>query len=174
MSGPSAPAPPRRKGVSGNASLDRLPHPLDRILGSMGTGRAAVGFRSSHTTIAFAAAALVGYIAIMFWPYLAASLVRSSSVHALRFISPGHSPATPLGLCLAAAVGAVSVFINFVCWDKVRSASTSTPCRSTSAGHSRESRVMQPGVTRRRRSDRPCSAHRRPPSCWARRRCCDR
>jgi divalent metal cation (Fe/Co/Zn/Cd) transporter len=41
---------------------------------------------------------------------------------ALQLISAGYSTATPLGLCLAAAIGAVNVFINFVCWDKVRRA----------------------------------------------------
>jgi divalent metal cation (Fe/Co/Zn/Cd) transporter len=41
---------------------------------------------------------------------------------ALHLVSVGHSSATPLGLCLAASVGAVNVFINFVAWDKVRRA----------------------------------------------------
>lgn len=41
---------------------------------------------------------------------------------AFRLIAAGESTATPLGLCLAAAVGAVNVFINFVAWDRVRSA----------------------------------------------------
>lgn len=37
-------------------------------------------------------------------------------------LAAGESSATPLGLCLAAAVGAVNVFINFVAWDKIRRA----------------------------------------------------
>ncbi len=43
------------------------------------------------------------------------------AVDAFR-LAAGESTATPLGLCAAAAVGAVNVVINFVAWDKVRQA----------------------------------------------------
>jgi divalent metal cation (Fe/Co/Zn/Cd) transporter len=39
---------------------------------------------------------------------------------ALHLVSTGHSAATPLGLCLAASIGAVNVFINFIAWERVR------------------------------------------------------
>jgi divalent metal cation (Fe/Co/Zn/Cd) transporter len=39
---------------------------------------------------------------------------------AINLIVVGHSVASPVGLRLAAVVGAINVFINFVAWDKVR------------------------------------------------------
>jgi divalent metal cation (Fe/Co/Zn/Cd) transporter len=39
----------------------------------------------------------------------------------------GHSDATPLGLALAAVVGAMNLLVNFVAWDSVRQATLGTP-----------------------------------------------
>ena len=58
---------------------------------------------------------------------------------ALRLLWAGESRATPVGLCLAAAMGAINVFINFVAWDKVRHAS-----------EGRRSSLMDAQVTARR------------------------
>jgi divalent metal cation (Fe/Co/Zn/Cd) transporter len=46
---------------------------------------------------------------------------------AVRLIAAGESTASPLGLRLAAVVGAVNVFINFVAFDKVRQAAQGRP-----------------------------------------------
>lgn len=46
---------------------------------------------------------------------------------AVMLIAAGESTASPLGLRLAAVVGAVNVFINFVAFDKVRQAARGRP-----------------------------------------------
>jgi divalent metal cation (Fe/Co/Zn/Cd) transporter len=46
---------------------------------------------------------------------------------ALALIAAGESSASPLGLRLAAVVGALNVFINFVAWEKVRQAARGRP-----------------------------------------------
>ncbi len=46
---------------------------------------------------------------------------------ALQLLAAGHSMATPVGLSLAAVVGAINVFINFVAWEKVRQAARGRP-----------------------------------------------
>jgi divalent metal cation (Fe/Co/Zn/Cd) transporter len=46
---------------------------------------------------------------------------------ALALIAAGHSTASPLGLRLAAVVGAINVFINFVAWEKIRQAARGRP-----------------------------------------------
>lgn len=59
---------------------------------------------------------------------------------ALALIAAGESRASPLGLRLAAVVGAVNVFINFVAWEKVNA-----------AAHGRPSSIME-GQARARRA----------------------
>jgi divalent metal cation (Fe/Co/Zn/Cd) transporter len=46
---------------------------------------------------------------------------------ALRLIAAGQSTASPVGLSLAAVVGAINVFINFVAWEKIRQAARGRP-----------------------------------------------
>lgn len=46
---------------------------------------------------------------------------------AVLLIAAGASTASPLGLRLAAVVGAINVFINFVAWEKVRQAARGRP-----------------------------------------------
>src|ERR1700730_722378 len=46
---------------------------------------------------------------------------------AIRMTFEGHSDATPLGLALAAVVGAMNLLVNFIAWDSVRQATLGAP-----------------------------------------------
>ncbi len=58
---------------------------------------------------------------------------------AMSLIAAGQSCASPLGLRLAAVVGAINVFINFVAWEKVKQ-----------AAHGRPSSIMEAQARARR------------------------
>ena len=46
---------------------------------------------------------------------------------AVMLVAAGETTASPLGLCLAAVVGALNIFVNFVAFDKVRVAARGRP-----------------------------------------------
>lgn len=52
---------------------------------------------------------------------------------ALAMASRGHSDASPLGLSLAAVIGAINLLVNFISWDSVRAASLGRPSAIMSA-----------------------------------------
>ena len=52
---------------------------------------------------------------------------------AIEMAMAGHSDATPLGLSLAAVVGALNLLVNFISWDAVRQATAGRPSAIMSA-----------------------------------------
>jgi divalent metal cation (Fe/Co/Zn/Cd) transporter len=62
---------------------------------------------------------------------------------ALGMAMRGHSEATPLGLSLAAVVGALNLLVNFISWDSVRQATLGRPSAIMSAQlHARTTKLV--------------------------------
>jgi divalent metal cation (Fe/Co/Zn/Cd) transporter len=62
---------------------------------------------------------------------------------AIGLIVAGQSTSSPVGLSLAAVVGAINVFINFVAWEKIRQAARGRPSAIMDAQHrARRARLL--------------------------------